>query len=162
MKISYLKAADCHKYELLYRYVISRWCQKMYLVKKSRIVCTFLSIYYHIFQLFWLDIKKWAGTDLTVWTSLEFCSSSWKSIRLSKANLVIVSGIFSFAVAGVIHEYGLKWCKDSRLVFHKIEIRYMNIWKIGPTKYALAIPKNLGLGLNFRPCSERYFLSGRP
>ena len=25
-----------------------------------------------------------------------------------------------------------------------------------------AIPKNLGLGLNFRPCSEGYFLSGRP
>ena len=30
------------------------------------------------------------------------------------------------------------------------------------TKYAAAIPKNLGLGLNFRPCSEGYFLSGRP
>ena len=27
------------------------------------------------------------------------------------------------------------------------------------TKYAAAIPKNLGLGLNFRPCSEGYFLS---
>ena len=25
-----------------------------------------------------------------------------------------------------------------------------------------ALPKNLGLGLNFRPCSEGYFLSGRP
>ena len=39
------------------------------------------------------------------------------------------------------------------------------IWKIGPmwqTKYAAHIPKNLGLGLNFRPCSEGYFLSGRP
>ena len=30
------------------------------------------------------------------------------------------------------------------------------------TKYALAVPKNLGLGLNFRPCSEGYFFSGRP
>ena len=30
------------------------------------------------------------------------------------------------------------------------------------TKYAAAIPKNLGLGLNFRPCSEGHFLSGRP
>ena len=30
------------------------------------------------------------------------------------------------------------------------------------TKYALAIPKNLGLGLNFRPFIEGYFLSGRP
>ena len=26
------------------------------------------------------------------------------------------------------------------------------------TKYASAVPKNLGLGLNFRPCSEDYFL----
>ena len=26
------------------------------------------------------------------------------------------------------------------------------------TKYASAVPKNLGLGLNFRPCSEGYFL----
>ena len=30
------------------------------------------------------------------------------------------------------------------------------------TKYAAAIPKNLGVGGNFRPCSEGYFLSGRP
>ena len=29
------------------------------------------------------------------------------------------------------------------------------------TKYALAVPKNLGVGMNFRPCSEGYFLSGR-
>jgi hypothetical protein len=37
------------------------------------------------------------------------------------------------------------------------------IWKIGPmwqTKYASAVPKNLGL--NFRPFSEDCFLSGRP
>ena len=30
------------------------------------------------------------------------------------------------------------------------------------TKYAAAIPKDLGLGLNFWQCSEGYFLSGRP
>ena len=38
-------------------------------------------------------------------------------------------------------------------------------WKIGPmwqTKYAPAVPKDFGLGLNFRPCSEGYFLSGCP
>ena len=37
--------------------------------------------------------------------------------------------------------------------------------KIGPMwqeKYALAVPNNLGLGLNFWPCSEGFFLSGRP
>ena len=27
------------------------------------------------------------------------------------------------------------------------------------TKYAAAIPKNLGVGVNFWPCSEGYFLS---
>ena len=30
------------------------------------------------------------------------------------------------------------------------------------TRYALAVPKNLGLGQNFLPCSEGYFLSGCP
>ena len=30
------------------------------------------------------------------------------------------------------------------------------------TKYASAVPKNLGVGVNFRPFSECYFLSGRP
>ena len=30
------------------------------------------------------------------------------------------------------------------------------------TKCASAVPKNLEVGVNFRPCSESYFLSGRP
>ena len=30
------------------------------------------------------------------------------------------------------------------------------------TKYASAEPKNLAVVVNFRPCSEDYFLSGRP
>jgi hypothetical protein len=30
------------------------------------------------------------------------------------------------------------------------------------TKYASAVPTNLGLGFNFRPSSEGNFLSGRP
>ena len=30
------------------------------------------------------------------------------------------------------------------------------------TKYASAIPKDLGVGVDFRPCSEGDFLSGRP
>ena len=29
-------------------------------------------------------------------------------------------------------------------------------------KYALAVPKSLGVGVNIRPCSEDDFLSGRP
>ena len=30
------------------------------------------------------------------------------------------------------------------------------------TKYALAVPKDLGVRLNFQPCSEGCFFSGRP
>ena len=30
------------------------------------------------------------------------------------------------------------------------------------TKYALAVPKNLGVGVDFRPCSEGDFLTGHP
>ena len=39
---------------------------------------------------------------------------------------------------------------------------YLKNWADVETKYASVVPKNLGLGLNFRPCSEGYFLSGRP
>ena len=30
------------------------------------------------------------------------------------------------------------------------------------TKNASAVPKNLGVGVDFRPCSEGDFLTGRP
>ena len=30
------------------------------------------------------------------------------------------------------------------------------------TKYALAVSKNLGVGVGFRPCSEDNFFTGRP
>ena len=30
------------------------------------------------------------------------------------------------------------------------------------TKYALAVPKDLGLGVDFWPCSDGDFLTGRP
>ena len=56
-----------------------------------------------------------------------------------------------------ITDYGHPWWR------HKSEI--WDIWKIGPmwqTKYASAVPKNLGVGVNFRPFSESYFLSVSP
>ena len=43
-----------------------------------------------------------------------------------------------------------------------INQRNLKIWADVQTKYASAVPKNLGVGVNFRPCSEGYFLSGRP
>ena len=35
-------------------------------------------------------------------------------------------------------------------------------WPMWQTKYALAVPKNSEVGVNFWPCSEGYFLSGHP
>ena len=40
-----------------------------------------------------------------------------------------------------------------------INQRYLKNWA---NAYAYAVPKNLGVRVNFRPCSEGYFLSGRP
>ena len=37
-----------------------------------------------------------------------------------------------------------------------------NFGPMWQTKYALAVPINLGLGFDFRPCSEGYFLTGHP
>ena len=41
-----------------------------------------------------------------------------------------------------------------------INQRYMKNWADAADKICCRIPKNLGLGLNFRSCSEGYFLSG--
>ena len=43
-----------------------------------------------------------------------------------------------------------------------INQRYLKNWADVADKIKILKPKNLGLGLNFRPCSEGYFLSGRP
>ena len=43
-----------------------------------------------------------------------------------------------------------------------INQRYLKNWSDMADKICFFVPKNLGLGLNSRPCSEDYFLSGRP
>ena len=43
-----------------------------------------------------------------------------------------------------------------------INQRNLKFWAKGQTKYASAVPKNLGLGFDFWPCSEGDFLTGRP
>ena len=58
-------------------------------------------------------------------------------------------------------------------VIRKIEIRLggrlITTWTLRPPNHlyvdifcheVAAVPKNLGVGVNFRPCSEGYFLSG--
>ena len=40
-----------------------------------------------------------------------------------------------------------------------INQRNMKIWANRQTKYALAVSKNLGVGVDFRPCSEGHFLT---
>jgi len=44
---------------------------------------------------------------------------------------------------------------------HKSRVSFELFGVLGIYNFA-AIPKNLGVGVNFRPCSEGYFLSGRP
>ena len=44
-----------------------------------------------------------------------------------------------------------------------INQRYLKNWaEMWQTKYASAVPKNLGVGVDFRPFSESDFLSRRP
>ena len=43
-----------------------------------------------------------------------------------------------------------------------INLKNLKIWADIADKYALAVPKNLGVGVDFRPCSEGDFLTGRP
>ena len=43
-----------------------------------------------------------------------------------------------------------------------INQRNLKIWADVAKKYASAVPKNLGVGVDFRPCSEGDFLTGRP
>ena len=38
----------------------------------------------------------------------------------------------------------------------------LKIWADVADKLCLAVPKNLGVGVDFRPCSEGDFLTGRP
>ena len=57
---------------------------------------------------------------------------------------------------------GLSWSHGLRTPNEGINQRYLQNWADVADKIASAVPNNLGLGLNFRPCSEGYFLSGRP
>ena len=43
-----------------------------------------------------------------------------------------------------------------------INERNLKIWANKQTKNALVVPKDLGEGVDFRPCSEDDFLTGRP
>ena len=43
-----------------------------------------------------------------------------------------------------------------------INERNLKIWANVQTKNASAVPKDLGEGVDFRPCSEDDFLTGRP
>ena len=48
---------------------------------------------------------------------------------------------------------------------HPMKAKIKEIGKFGPmwqTKYASAVPKNLGVGVDFGPYSEDDFLTGRP
>jgi hypothetical protein len=68
--------------------------------------------------------------------------------------------VHSWSVAKAKIEFG--YAHGLRTPNEGINQRYLKNWADVADKYAAAVPKNLGLGLNFWPCSEGYLLSGRP
>ena len=52
--------------------------------------------------------------------------------------------------------YGLRTSNES------INQRNLKIWADLETKYASTVPKNLKVGVDFRPCSEGDILTRRP
>ena len=55
------------------------------------------------------------------------------------------------------------WNHGLRTPNEGINQRNLKIWAdVADKIYASAVPKNLGLGVDFRPCIEGDFLTGRP
>ena len=60
---------------------------------------------------------------------------------------------------------GTLFMEDPTDYGHPMKGKIKETLKFGPmweTKYAATIPNNLGVGVNFRPCSEGYFALWRP
>ena len=81
-----------------------------------------------------------------------------KWLRVTRFNSFRVKSSFRSEVCNkiiiIITDYG-----------HPMKTKIKEILNFGPiwqTKYALAVTKNMGLGFDFRPCSEGNFLTGRP
>ena len=69
---------------------------------------------------------------------------------------LVLTIIYKYFLSTYVSRHGLRTPSEG------INQRNLKIW--GPmrqTKYASAVPKNLGLGFDFRPCSEGDFLTGR-
>ena len=68
----------------------------------------------------------------------------------------------------IVEGMGTVWnpsMKQSTDYGHSMKALIKDIRKIGPmwqTKYVSVVPTYLGVGVNFRPCSGDYFLSGCP
>ena len=96
---------------------------------------------------------------LTLYKKMLFFGSYFHWIMLS-----FHSSVHIYCIASLAYWTLKKWY-DSRTTDtqwrHESKLSEKNgpMWQ---TKYAATIPKNLGVGVNFRPCSEGYFLSGRP
>ena len=53
-------------------------------------------------------------------------------------------------------------CHGQRTPNEGITQRIMKVWADVADKYASAVPKHLGVGVDFQLCSEGDFLTGRP
>ena len=86
----------------------------------------------------------------------------WHDISQNARNKII-QRLFSLIQTMWTQNKQIKTCKHGlRTPNEGINQRYLKNWADVADIYAAPVPKNSGLGLNFRPCSEGYLLSGRP
>ena len=71
---------------------------------------------------------------------------------------VIDQGAWERGLNKLQYPYGIE--HGLRTPNEGINQRNMEIWAMWHTKYTSAVPKNLGVGVDFRPCSESDFLTG--
>ena len=87
---------------------------------------------------------------LSIWTTMAW-NSFWKCI-------IIILILLRFQEIILKHSNHRLWTPNEG---HKSKTSKNLGWCGRHSTYASAVPKNLGVGVAFRPCSEDHFLSGR-
>ena len=122
------------------------------------------------FDHFWgnfLCNLGYLGNHLGAILSLLFWSSkilTWKNLALHRIRIAMLKLFFKLLDRNL---FCIVFCQIGKTTDngHPMEAQIKEIWNFGlmwQTKYAPAIPKNLGLGFDFWPCREGDFLTGRP
>ena len=79
--------------------------------------------------------------------------SYFPSIFLLCIKVTLVSTLLKYHLADLSTTYLYNTYHGLRISNAGINQRYLKNWADGQTKYASAVPRNLGLGVNCQPCS---------